>query len=181
MTDYEYDFICFSPWLLDHRYLPSNRIPPVEFTSVVNIISFPNMKNIFAKSCAVFPRKQQVAAVGIPVTRSLSGPITAWSPSAVNSMFPLWELMRRFRACPWASFGPATTKTTTAKIPQGVWQYYMEIKQIKSFSSGYIFKSAVLRQYNGAYLALLCENLNLHTGNSKKLSKQPPSEKKCVD
>ena len=76
----------------------------------------------------------------IPVTRSLSGPITAWSPSAVNSMFPLWELMRRFRACPWACFGPATTKTTTAKIPEAVWQYYTEIKQIKSFSSCYIFQ-----------------------------------------
>lgn len=88
---------------------------------------FPNLKNTFAKRCAVFPRKRQVADVGIPVTRSLSGPITAWSPSAVNSMFSLWELMSRFRACPWASFGPEMTKTTTSDYLKGfgniTWKY----------------------------------------------------------
>lgn len=103
---------------------------------------FPNMKNIFAKRCAVFPRKQQVADVGIPVTRSLSGPITAWSPSAVNSMLSLWELMSRFRACPWASFGPATTKTTTARIPVGVWQYYMKIWQSSKSNCVFLINSS---------------------------------------
>lgn len=71
-----------------------------------------------------FPRKQQVEAVFIPVTRSLSGPITVWLPSAVNSMLSVWELMSRFWVCPWVSFGPATTTTTT--IPEGVWQKWMK-------------------------------------------------------
>ena len=61
-------------------------------------------------------KETQVAAVGVPVTLSLSGPITAWSPSAVNSMSSLWELMSRFWACPWASFGPVTITTITITI-----------------------------------------------------------------
>lgn len=89
---------------------------------------FPNLTNIFAKKCAIFPRKQQVAGVGIPVTRSLSGPITAWSPSAVNTILLSLELMSRFWACPWASFGPGMAKTTTVRIPEVVWKYDMEMR-----------------------------------------------------
>lgn len=84
-------------------------------------------RNIHALNCMTWKwRKRlhlwQVADVSIPVIRSLSGPITAWSPSAVNSMLSLRELMSRFRVCPRASFGPAMTKTATARIPEGAWQ-----------------------------------------------------------
>lgn len=144
---------------------------------------FPRLRNVFAKRCAAFPRKQQVAAVDIPVTRSLSGPITAWSPSAVNSMLSLWELMSRFRVCPWASFGPATTTTTTT-IPEGgagknTW------KKLNHQNVCFIFLLYCLHLQGLGDLmrhihSLLGKNLSLLTHSTMvatKVSKQPPTEK----
>lgn len=152
MNDYKNDCICLCPWFLDSRTDICHQTKLLLLSShLLSMLSFSKSeKNIFAKRCAIFPRRQQAADVGVPVTRSLSGPITAWSPSAVNSMLSLLELMSRFRACPWASFGPAATKTT-ARIPEGVWQHYMEMLQSSKSNLPppvILLKSAVLREYN---------------------------------
>lgn len=65
--------------------------------------------------------------------RSLSGPITVCSPSAFNSMWSLWELMSRFRACPWTSFGPAITKTTE-EITRKIHLYFWYLFTVFGFS-----------------------------------------------
>lgn len=69
------------------------------------ILSF--LKQTDAAAC-------HAASTALPVTRSLSGPITAWLPSALNSMLPSWEVMSRFWVCPRACFAPGAR---TTKIP----------------------------------------------------------------
>lgn len=120
--------------------------------------------------CAIFLRKQQVAAVCVPVTRSLSGPITVWPPSAVNSMLSLWELMSRFRVCPWASVGPANDKK--------------QQEHLKGFGSGSIKIQSPSSNWENTVKqiqASLRDDLNLLTGSgTKEVSKPPLSERKRV-
>lgn len=136
----------------------------VEFTSVVNVISFPFFfSSVFCQEVRIISKDSAGGSwlVGVPVTRSLSGPITVWSPSAVNSMSPLLELMSSFRVCPWASFGPATTRTTTI-TPAGVWQYYREkneIREIYTFSFVHCSNPMYQENITRHIYASLCENL----------------------
>lgn len=105
----------------------------------------------------------------IPVTRSLSGPITACSPSAANSMLSLKELMRRFRACAWASFGPAVMKhnngnNTSGDLANITLEYYIRQNQISSLPV-ILFKPAACRECEETHSCfdVLKKNVNLLT------------------
>ena len=170
-------------------YLPLKQIAPVEFTSAVNIIFLQmwkkeKKKHFCQEVCNISKETAGGGLWYIPVTRSLSGPITACSPSAANSMLSLWELMRRFRACPWASFGPAVTKNNNGNNTSGdlaniTPEYYICQNQISSLPVT-LFKPAACRECDETHscfdvlknVSLLAVFQNLRGPNLKQVDER---------